>query len=99
MVEINVKSSLEAYYTNGDGDQLFNLIDNYLKENKTVTVSFDGITGLNSSFVNSAFIKLLDSYSFEYIKSNLKFTKSTKQINSLIGNRFKFESSKKRIYA
>lgn len=95
MVEINVKKSLSNYYTNDDGDLLFNEIKILLSDGQKVTVSFDGIAGLNSSFVNSAFVKLLDVYSYDYIKNNIKFVRSNKQINNLIASRFKFEVTKK----
>lgn len=58
-------------------------------------VSFKGVTSLNSSFVNSAFIELLNDFDFSYIRQNLKFTNSTAQINSIIKNRFSFEVNKK----
>lgn len=91
MVTIDVKNFLKSYYTNNDGDVLFNEICHLFDLDKKVELSFEGIPGLNSSFINSAFIQLLDKYSFDYIKENLTFVKSSKQINKLIVNRFKFE--------
>ncbi|MGY3718642.1 STAS-like domain-containing protein [Sutcliffiella cohnii] len=40
-------------------------------------VSFQEISALNTSFVNSAFIELLNDYDFPFIKENLRFVDST----------------------
>ena len=98
MVTIDVKKFLKSYYTNNDGDVLYNEICFLFELDKKVEISFEGIPGLNSSFINSAFIQLLDKYSFDYIKENLTFINSSKQINKLILNRFKFEVND-RVYA
>lgn len=95
MVTIVVNNHLDNYISNDDGDKLFNLIRNCFYDNESVKISFEGIKGLNTSFVNSAFIRLLDYYEFNYIKDNLTFSNSTKQINTLIQSRFKFETQSK----
>lgn len=95
MVLIDVKTALKNYYTNDDGDKLFDIIvDNFEKDNP-IQVSFRGIDSLNSSFVNSAFIRLLDVYTFDEIREKLSFVDTNKQINLLILGRFKFEVKKK----
>lgn len=94
MVLIKIKDILNSHYTNEDGEKLYELIDSYLSENQKVKLSFENIDSVNSSFVNSAFIKLLDVYSFETIKTNLTFVNTNKQINTLILSRFKFEVTK-----
>lgn len=95
MVILKIKDLLEAHYTNSDGERLNQYILKEFNKNNPVTISFDGITEVNSSFVNSAFIQLLEEdYNFDYIKKNLTFSDTNKQINSLILSRFKFETSK-----
>lgn len=94
MVLINVNKQLENHYTNDDGDKLFNMIVSTFENGDTVELSFEGIDAVNSSFVNSAFIALLDIYPFDTIRKNLIFKNTNKQINSLILNRFKFEVEK-----
>ncbi|MGM0173705.1 STAS-like domain-containing protein [Enterococcus sp. DIV0800] len=94
MVNIEVKTRIITYSTNNDGKKLYILIDEALKNGNDVNVSFKGIDGLSSSFINSAFIELLNDYDFEYIKKKLIFSNSNKQINSLILSRFKFETEK-----
>ncbi len=94
MVEIIVKKVLDSYYTNDDGDKLSIIIRSHLSNKEKVTINFQGISNVNSSFVNSAFIELLSDYSFSFIKKNISFTNTTKQINTLILERFKFESKR-----
>ena len=85
---------LKSFSTNDDGDILFEILKKNLDDGNKVVVSFEGIHGLNSSFVNSAFIQLLDLYSFDFIKQNIGFESTNKQINKLILSRFAFETSK-----
>lgn len=95
MVTIVVNNQLKSYTTNDDGDKLFNLIRDHFENKDRVKISFQGIKGLNTSFVNSAFISLLDYYDFSFIKQNLTFENTTKQINDLILSRFRFETQPK----
>ncbi|MGJ0740224.1 STAS-like domain-containing protein, partial [Enterococcus casseliflavus] len=80
---------------NDDGDKLFNIIVDNFENDNPIQVSFKGIDSLNSSFVNSAFIMLLDIYTFNEIREKLSFVDTNKQINLLILGRFKFEVKKK----
>ncbi|MCV2499651.1 STAS-like domain-containing protein [Melissococcus plutonius] len=96
MVLINIKNDLGNYYTNKDGEKLLDIIVDNFKKGNVVEISFQDIDSINSSFVNSAFVSLLDLYSFDLIRKNLSFVNTNKQINSLIINRFKFELEKKR---
>ncbi|VTT35876.1 Uncharacterised protein [Enterococcus casseliflavus] len=95
MVLIDVKTALKNYYTNDDGDKLFDIIVDNFENDNPIQVSFKGIDSLNSSFVNSAFIRLLDVYTFDEIREKLSFVDTNKQINLLILGRFKFEVKKK----
>jgi hypothetical protein len=95
MVKIVIIDYLDSFVTNDDGNKLFKVIKKHFDNNEFVEISFQGIKGLNSSFINSAFINLLDYYDFDYIKRHLSFKNSTKQINALILSRFKFETQSK----
>lgn len=83
---------LEHCYTSEDGAKVFKKIHPLIKEGKRVIISFEGVDSVPSSFVNEAFIKLLDDISFAQIKSLLSFSKSTKQINEMLRKRFEFET-------
>lgn len=96
MVLIKILDHVQKCYSNDDGKVIYNLIKNNLSKGNTVTVSFIGLTSLNSSFVNSAFIELLNDFDFNFIRSNLTFIDSTKQINGILKDRFSFEINRKK---
>lgn len=78
-----------------DGDVIFKIISAEIKQDKPVTVSFEGISSVPSAFVNGAFIRLLEEFNFEKIRDSLDFIDSTKHINELIKSRFDFVLTKK----
>lgn len=88
---IKVKDVLNSVSYNQDGEVIFDIIKNALLRKEQIRISFEGIYALNTSFVNSAFIELLEFFSFEEIQRNVKFVDSTKQINQIIAKRFKDE--------
>lgn len=88
---INVLDYVRYCYSHTDGQIIFNLIFPAIKRGEMVTVSFKGVNAVPSSFVNAAFINLLEYYTFETIRDKLKFASSTKQINEMIKRRFDFE--------
>lgn len=92
---VRVLDHVSQCYSNDDGQLIYQEITKELSRKKNVTVSFEGVDGVTSSFVNSALIALLEDYDFSYIKSNLSFTQTSKQINNLINQRFKFEVKKR----
>lgn len=61
---------------------------------ETVTLSFQGVSDVPSSFVNAALISLLDSYSFDFIKAHLRVIDGNRQIVDMIRHRFAFETNK-----
>ncbi|HBP27911.1 MAG TPA: hypothetical protein DD666_00665 [Advenella kashmirensis] len=88
---VHVLNYVQHCQTNADGDKIFNVIAPALLRGETVTVSFKGVISLPSSFVNSAFIPLLNDLSFEQIKKQLRFQDTNSQMNSMIKSRFDFE--------
>lgn len=92
VVTLSVKNMISDFSNNNaSGQVLFTSIKDHLDGQESVLVSFEGISELSSSFINSAFVELLSFYDFNYIKENLKFEHTTKQINKLIKERFQFE--------
>jgi hypothetical protein len=83
-------------YSNDDGYVIQQQIKKEFSSNKKVVVSFLNIDGVTSSFVNTAFIELLNDYNFAYIKQNLSFIDSKKQINGMIKDRFNFEVNRRK---
>ncbi|MGZ0020046.1 STAS-like domain-containing protein [Nitrosomonas sp. wSCUT-2] len=87
---IIIKNHVRTTSSYEDGEKIFNLIYPEIAKNKSVSVSFDGIDSVPSAFINAAFIRLLEKFSFEHIRNYLKITNSTHHINTLIRNRFAF---------
>ena len=92
---IKISNITNQCYSNGDGDAVHKAIKPYILADKPVTVSFKGIDGVTSSFVNSAFITLLDSVEFDAIRKNLRIVSATRRTRDLIVQRFKFETSER----
>lgn len=82
--------------TYDDGQMVYNVISQMLEKGEKVVVSFSGIASVPSAFVNSAFIRLLEEFSYDEIKSLLVITDSTRHINELIKSRFDFVLSQAR---
>lgn len=95
MKTIIVKDLTEHQYSNEDGDVLFNRIHNEFKKGRKVLVSFEGIYALNTSYINSAFVQLLDYYSYSFIKEHLMLINSTGFINKAVKHRIEFEFKKR----
>jgi len=98
LVNIRVKDYVDQVYSNDDGKIIYNELKKELARSNKIAVSFKEISALNSSFVNSAFIELLEDYDFQFIKENLRFVDSTKQINNMIKSRFSFEVNHRKAY-
>lgn len=94
MVKLIISDITKSAFSNDDGDLVCKEISKFLKRGKKVQVSFLDFTSVNSSFVNSAFIQLLDDFSMEEIKEKLIFVDTTRQINHMIVTRFKYEEGK-----
>ena len=93
---IKIKDHIERCYSNADGLVIYNIIEDYIRSNFPLTVSFQGIDSVTSSFVNSAFIELLNHFSFGHVKSYLRFVDSTSQINEMIKRRFDYEVNERK---
>ena len=92
---IRITDHISACYTNEDGEKIYQQVHPQLLADNDVEVSFEGISEVTSSFVNVAFIELLDSFDFDYIRRHLSFADSNRQINSIIKSRFDFEVNRR----
>ncbi|WP_188261966.1 STAS-like domain-containing protein [Azospirillum tabaci] len=87
-------------YTAEDGAVLARLLMPELSAQRTVILSFAGVDGVTSSFVNTAFVALLDRFPYEHIKRHLRIVDSTQSINAAIRKRLDFEVSQRdRVFA
>ncbi|MFK0524731.1 STAS-like domain-containing protein [Paenibacillus illinoisensis] len=96
MVIITIQDHTNQCYTNHDGEMIYDQIVTQFERGQKVKVSFKGIDSVSSSFVNSAFINLLEKYGFDKIKSDLGFIDSSKAINEAIKRRFSFEVNERK---
>lgn len=83
-------------YSHDDGYKLFLAITKGLRNNQELTISFEGVDSVSSSFVNASLIPLLDLMTFKEIKNRITFIKTTPQINELIKSRFNYESQQRK---
>ena len=92
---IRVLDFVERCYNSDDGQIIHDLIIERLAQEVELTVSMEGVDWVPSSFVNAAFISLLDMLSFNDIKKRLRFVNTTSQINEMIRTRFNFEAGRR----
>jgi hypothetical protein len=81
-------------YTWEDGAVIARLIRSGFARGENVVVSFKGVGNVPSSFVNGAFVSLLDEYDFPFIRSHLSIKDSNSAINEMIRRRLMFESNR-----
>ncbi|MDB5735598.1 MAG: hypothetical protein JWN16_2235 [Alphaproteobacteria bacterium] len=79
-------------YSWENGNTISKTIGALFQTGQTAIISFDDVTDVPSSFVNAAFISLLDEYTFEFIKSHLKLINCSSQIIDMVQRRFEFET-------
>ena len=89
---IKIADYIKHCSNNEEGKIIFNIIKPLLDDKKKLEVSFEGISSTSSSFINTAFLELLEYYDFDYIKQHLNFIKCNRTINKLIKYQFEFET-------
>ncbi|MEK5006616.1 STAS-like domain-containing protein [Bacillus sp. FSL K6-3312] len=93
---LKVLDHVERCYSNNDGQLIQTMIKSAFRNDEKITLSFEDVDGVTSSFVNTALIDLLEEFSFDFIKNHLVFSDTNSQINKLINDRFKFEVKKRK---
>lgn len=84
MVNVRIKDYVEYAYTYEEGQKIFDIIFPLIAKGEKVSISFDGIKAVPSSFVNSAILQLLQNFSIDQIRSSLMISDSTVYINDVI---------------
>lgn len=92
---IKVQDHVQQCFSANDGEKIAMLIKAEFAKGNKVVLSFTGIDDATSSFVNTAFIGLLNLYTPSFVKENLKIIDSTPNINELILKRFRFSEQNK----
>jgi hypothetical protein len=68
-------------YTYSDGERLAAVISCSLRLGQDVVVSFRGVNAVPSSFLNGAFVSLLDEFPVDVLRTHLRIVDSTRQID------------------
>ena len=93
MVRVKVLDEVAHAYSDVEGKVVHEIVVNHLKAGRPVEVSFEGVDAISTSFVNNAFIALLEDFTFDDIKRTISFVHTNAQINDMLRSRFKFETS------
>lgn len=91
---IRVKDLAPTAYTNADGDVVHAAIADALARADEIVVSFADVDGVTSSFVNSAFVPLLETIGFDAFKKRVRIVEATKPTVELIRHRLNFEAKR-----
>lgn len=96
---ISIKALVASGDTAAQGFVVYDKLFKALRTGVPVTVDFTGVMNITSSFANTAFVPLLDDFSFETIKAHLIVRGANRQIANMIRERMSKESAKKRLAA
>ncbi len=83
-VNIIVKDLVPGTLTNPDTMPLFVTLDKNLASDVGVSLSFQGVTLLSSSFLNSSLGELMDKYGTDILKDKLSITDYTPEVAAII---------------
>ncbi|MFA4851283.1 MAG: STAS-like domain-containing protein [Bacteroidales bacterium] len=82
--KIVIKEITSGTLSNIDGLNLKIAIDSSLASADTVLLSFEGITTISSSFLNSSIGEIMDQYGFDILKDRIKITHYTSNLATII---------------
>ncbi|SOD27634.1 protein of unknown function [Variovorax sp. YR752] len=85
---IKVLDHVQSCSSYDDGNVIFELIAPRVRRGENVTLSFEGVAAVPSSFVNAAIIRLAELMPLSQIRSHLGFVNTTRQINEMVRGRF-----------
>lgn len=94
MVLVRVKDHVQYAYTYEEGQVIYELIEPAIARGDAVTVSFDGLKAVPSSFINASILQLADRFSIDHIRTHLQIADSTRFINELIKRGFQTAAGK-----
>ncbi|MHB2207761.1 STAS-like domain-containing protein [Methylobacterium sp. CM6257] len=89
---VRILDATPAADTNGQGEAVLARLLAALNRAEVITVSFEGVTNVTSSFVNAALVPLLETISFGEIKRRVRIIDSNRQINDMIKRRLEREA-------
>lgn len=81
---IRALDHVKRCYSTADGIEIARVLRSALKQERHVTFSFAGVDDVPSSFVNAAFVSLLDDYAPTALRSRLSVVDATQQIADML---------------
>lgn len=88
LTEIKIINKVPTYSTFENGSTVYFAIRNELANGNNIVLSFEGIAGVPSSFVNGLFNKLIEEIGIDGIKQRIRITHSTRMINDMLKRKF-----------
>jgi hypothetical protein len=85
---IRVLDHVQSCSSYDDGNVIFELIAPRVREGEDVTLSFEGVSAVPSSFINAAIVRLAEVVPLGEIRKHLSLTRTTRQINEMVKMRF-----------
>lgn len=83
-MDVRVLDIVKSCNTAAEGSNLFDAIWPRLEEDRDVSISFDGVSEVTSSFVNASIVRLVLKRDLETIEMNLSISNITKQSADMI---------------
>ncbi len=84
--KIIIKDITSGTLSNIDGLTLKLAIDSALNSSDIVMLSFESISSISSSFLNSSIGEIIEKYGFEVLKNRIKITNYTSNLALFIKN-------------
>ncbi|MCA0428705.1 MAG: STAS-like domain-containing protein [Bacteroidetes bacterium] len=72
-MKIKLNEYVSSASSNEAGLTLFTLVDRHLVNNEQVEISFEGVTIITSSFLNSFLGELFDKHGIDHVRKSIKF--------------------------
>jgi hypothetical protein len=90
----------EDFLTSRGGLDIGKKIENQLLQNPfdNIEISFSGVTNVSPSFVNGAFLYLIDNYGSDYFRSHVKVTNATSEVAKTIGDSVRIYLDRQKIF-
>ena len=84
MKTLVIKNLVLGTSTNVEAIPLFLEMKKCTEDNTSITLSFNGVDYVSSSFLNSSIGEFIEIYGFKYFASNVKFTDCNTDLANMI---------------
>jgi len=88
MKQIILKDNVKDTYTNAEGASLSIQLKEFIKSGERIELSLSNSTPISSSFFNSSFGDLIETFGYEAVRENIKITGVTSSQAQLLKGYF-----------